>query len=187
MSTINLVKGQNISLAKVAGPSLNKVSVGLGWDESAGSDSFDMDVQVFGVDASGKSSQDQFVFYNNLTAPGIQHTGDNLTGDAAGDDETINITLDEVSPSVERIVATVSIHEAGTKGQNMGQISNAYARIYNTETGEEIAKLDLTEDYSIYKSMKVCELYRHNGEWKFKALEEGLQGELPQLLESFGL
>lgn len=187
MGTINLVKGQNISLAKEA-PGLKKVAIALGWDEKdTAGDTFDMDVQVFGIDAQGKSSKEQFVFYNNLTAPGIQHTGDNLTGGGEGDDETIIVTLDEVAASVERIVATVTIYQAKAKNQNMGQIKNAFARIYNAETNQEIAKLDLSEDYSIYSAMKVCELYRHNGEWKFKALEEGLQVELPQLLESYGI
>ena len=73
----------------------------------------------------------------------------------------------------------------------MGQINNAYVRIYNIETGEEIARLDLTEDYSIYDAMKVCEFYRHNGEWKFKTLEQGIEsgqtGGLGMLLTEYGL
>lgn len=186
MGTINLKKGQNISLAKEA-PGLKKVAVALGWDESGCGESFDMDVQVFGVNADGKVEEKNFVFYNNLVTEGIVHTGDNTSGGGDGDDETINVDLAAVSSDVQRIVATVTIHEAAAKSQNMGQISNAFARIYDIETGVEIARLDLTEDYSIFDSMKVCEFYRHNGEWKFKALEQGMEGSLPKMLESFGL
>ena len=114
MGAINLKKGQNISLAKEV-PGLTKVAVALGWDEFGCGDSFDMDVQVFCVDANGKVAEKNFVFYNNLTTEGIQHTGDNLTGDGDGDDETINIELVAVSSDVERIIATVSIHEAHQK------------------------------------------------------------------------
>jgi tellurium resistance protein TerD len=117
----------------------------------------------------------------------VVHTGDNRTGAGDGDDEQVKINLTKVPESVQRIAFTITIHEAEGRNQNFGQVSNAYARIYNESTEEELIRYDLGEDFSIETAIVVGELYRHNGEWKFSAIGSGYQGGLAALATDFGL
>ena len=129
------------------------------------------------------------VFYNNLTHPSgaIQHLGDNLTGAGDGDDEQIKIDLSIVPQEIEKIDFTVTINDAEARKQNFGQVSNAYVRVLNADTNEELIKYDLGEDFSIETAIVVAEIYRNNGEWKFNAIGSGFQGGLAALCGNFGL
>lgn len=188
---INLSKGQKVSLTK-DNPGLKKVVVGLGWDTNAfdtGGD-FDLDAAAFCLTESGKvSRQEDFVFYGNLKHPsgGIEHLGDNLTGAGDGDDEQVRIDLSLVPENIVKIAFTVTIYDAETRRQNFGQVNNAFIRIYNEETGEEMLKYDLGEDFSIETAAVFGELYKNNGEWKFNAIGSGYQGGLAALCASFGV
>ncbi len=188
---INLSKGQKVSLTK-DNPGLKKVVVGLGWDINAfdtGGD-FDLDAAAFCLTESGKvSRQEDFVFYGNLKHPsgGIEHIGDNLTGAGDGDDEQIRIDLSRVPENIVKIAFTATIYDAETRRQNFGQVNNAFIRIYNEETGEEMLKYDLGEDFSIETAAVFGELYKNNGEWKFNAIGSGYQGGLAALCASFGV
>ena len=144
---ISLKKGGNVSLSKEA-PGVEKIMVGLGWDERAtdGAD-FDLDASCFMLNSLGKVRNDQdFIFYNNLLSNdgAVQHTGDNRTGDSEGDDEVINVDLTKIAPNVERLAFTVTIYEADERRQNFGQVSNAYIRIVDLKSGKEIARFDLS-------------------------------------------
>lgn len=188
---INLSKGQKVSLTK-DNPGLKKVVVGLGWDTNAfdtGGD-FDLDAAAFCLTESGKvSRQEDFVFYGNLKHPsgGIEHIGDNLTGAGDGDDEQVRIDLSLVPENIVKIAFTVTIYDAETRRQNFGQVNNAFIRIYNEETGEEMLKYDLGEDFSIETAAVFGELYKNNGEWKFNAIGSGYQGGLAALCANFGV
>lgn len=187
---ISLVKGQGISLTKQL-PTLDQITVGLGWDTNAfvGS-SYDLDAQAFLVGANEKVVSDgHFIFYNQNTSPdgSVVHTGDNLTGEGDGDDETIDVTLTKVSQDVQKILFTVTIHDAIARGQNFGAVKNAYIRLVNKVTGEEVIRYDLTEDFSIETALVVGELYRHNGEWKFKAVGAGYQDQLVDFCNRYGV
>ena len=120
------------------------------------------------------------VFYGNLThsSGAIRHSGDNLTGVGEGVDETISIDLSKVPDSINKIVFVVSIYQANARRQNFGQVNNAFIQLVNSESNENLVKFDLSEDYSIETSMILGEIYRHNGEWKFSAKGEGIEGEL---------
>jgi tellurium resistance protein TerD len=171
-----LNKGGNVSLSKEA-PGLTAITVGLGWDvrTTAGVD-FDLDASAILTGENGKVlSDNHFVFYNNLTSPdgSVEHTGDNRTGEGDGDDEAINIELATVPPEVKTIVVPVSIHDAESRGQNFGQVRNAFIRVVNRADGQEIARYDLSEDASSETAMVFGEVYRHNGEWKFRAVGQG--------------
>ena len=76
---------------------------------------------------------------------------------------------------------TVTIYDADVRRQNFGQVSNAYIRIVDQTTGQEIIRYDLGEDFSIETAIVVGELYRYNGEWKFNAIGRGFQGGLAAL------
>lgn len=188
---INLSKGQKVSLTK-GNPGLKKIMVGLGWDVNAfdsGYD-FDLDASAFLTGANGKCKTDtDFVFYGNLEHPSgaVNHMGDNLTGEGEGDDEQIEIDLTAVPENVEKIAITVTIYDADVRRQNFGQVSNAFCRIVDETTGEELVRFDLGEDFSIETAVVVGELYRHNGEWKFNAIGSGFQGGLKALCDYYGI
>jgi len=187
--TINLSKGQKISLEKEA-PGLTKVFVGLGWDvkkADTGVD-FDLDASCVMLNEAGKVFSDKhFIFYNNLTSPegAVTHTGDNLTGTGDGDDEQIKIDLQKVPEGVKKIVFVVTIHDAEARKQNFGQVSNSFVRLVNEGNNQEIAKYDLGEDYSIETAMVMAELYRHNTDWKMTAVGSGYQGGLGAILSQY--
>ena len=189
--SVNLTKGQKVSLTK-GNPGLKNVVVGLGWDVNAfdsGAD-FDLDASAFLLGANGKTAAStDFVFYNNLQHPSgaVTHTGDNLTGEGEGDDESIKVDLSKVPASVEKIAFTATIHEAEARRQTFGQVSNAYIRIYDENTNQELLRYDLGEDFSIETAVVFGELYKHNGEWKFNAIVSGYQGGLAALCGSFGI
>lgn len=188
---INLSKGQKISLSKEA-PGLTHIMVGLGWDINRydGNADFDLDASAFLTGANGKCTcSGDFVFYNNLEHPSgaVKHMGDNRTGDGEGDDEQIFVDLAKIPANIERIAVTVTIFDAEKRRQNFGQVSNAYCRMVNDDTGEEIIRYDLGEDFSFETAMVVGELYRHNGEWKFNAIGSGFSGGLAALCQNYGL
>ncbi|SDN58053.1 tellurium resistance protein TerD [Psychrobacillus sp. OK028] len=191
MSVINLSKGQKIDLTKT-NPGLKNVLVGLGWDTNrySGGEDFDLDASAFIVDANGKAfNEKSFIFYNNLQSEegSVIHTGDNRTGDGDGDDEQLLVKLPIVPNNVQKVVFTVTIHDADQRKQNFGQVSNAFIRIVNEDTNEEIVRYDLGEDFSIETALVVGEIYRHNNEWKFNAIGSGFQGGLASLITEFGL
>nr|WP_294678068.1 TerD family protein [uncultured Blautia sp.] len=188
---INLSKGQKVSLTK-GNPGLKNIMVGLGWDVNAfdtGAD-FDLDAAAFMLGSSGRCPTDkEFIFYGNLehTTGAVKHMGDNLTGEGEGDDEQIEVKLTDVPANVERIAFTVTIYEAEARRQNFGQVSNAYIRIVDADTNQELIRYDLGEDFSIETAVVVGELYKHNGEWKFNAIGSGFQGGLAALCGHYGI
>nr|WP_053955499.1 TerD family protein [Inediibacterium massiliense] len=188
---ISLQKGQKVDLTKT-NPGLTKVLVGLGWDTNKydGGQDFDLDAAAFMLGENGKvSSDNDFIFYNNLkdAAESVTHLGDNLTGEGDGDDEQVKIDLAKVPAHVHKIDFTVTIHQATERNQNFGQVSNAFIRIANEQTGEELIRYDLGEDFSVETAVVVAELYRHNGEWKFNAIGSGFSGGLAALCQNFGI
>ena len=145
--------------------------------------------------ANGKVRKDEdFIFYGNLDSPdgSVHHTGDNLTGEGEGDDEVLTIDFTKVPADVDKIAITVTIYEAQVRKQNFGQVSNAYvrvARMANAQDmqGTEVLRFDLMEEFSVETALVVCEIYRHNGEWKFNAVGAGYQGGLEALCRAYGV
>ena len=188
---VNLKKGQKVSLTK-ENPGLKRVVVGLGWDVNAfdtGGD-FDLDAAAFLLTDSGKvKDSGDFVFYGNLkhTSGSVQHMGDNLTGAGDGDDEQIKVDLSMVPEEFSKIAFSATIYEAEARRQNFGQVNNAFIRIYNEETGEEILRYDLGEDFSIETAVVFGELYKNGEEWKFNAIGSGYQGGLAALCANYGV
>ena len=193
---VNLKKGQKVSLTK-DNPGLKKVVVGLGWDVNAfdsGAD-FDLDASAFLLNADGKVRKDEdFIFYGNLKSSdgSVTHTGDNLTGEGDGDDEVLIIDFSKVPADIQKIAITVTIYDAQVRGQNFGQVSNAYVRVArmaneNDMVGTEVLKFDLAEEFSVETALVVCEIYKNNGEWKFNAIGSGYQGGLAALCANYGV
>nr|WP_288711483.1 TerD family protein [uncultured Intestinibacter sp.] len=188
---ITLSKGQKVSLTK-GNPGLKHIVVGLGWDTNKydGGFDFDLDSAAFLLDENGKVNDDtDFVFYNNLkhSSGAVEHLGDNLTGEGDGDDEQVKVDLSLVPQNISKIAFTVTIHEALERRQNFGQVSNSYVRVIDEDTNQELLNYELGEDFSIETAIVVCEIYRHNGEWKFNALGSGFEGGLEALCKNFGV
>lgn len=190
MTTVSLAKGANVSLTKTD-PTMKRVLVGLGWDaRSTDGQDFDLDASAFLLNASGKArSPADFIFYGNLSSVegAVKHTGDNRTGEGDGDDESLKINLDLVPADVAKIVFVVTIHDAATRGQNFGQVSGAFIRLVNEDSQKEVTRYDLSEDASTETAMLFAELYRHNGEWKFKAIGQGYKGGLASVCAEYGI
>jgi tellurium resistance protein TerD len=187
---VTLTKGGNVSLTKQA-PGMTAVLVGLGWDArtTTGTD-FDLDASALLLNSTGKVVSDKhFVFFNNTTSPdgSVEHTGDNLTGEGEGDDETIKVNLAAVPAEVEKIVFPVSIYEGQARQQGFGQVRNAFIRIINQSDSAEVARYDLSEDASTETAMVFGELYRSGPEWKFRAVGQGYSAGLAGIAQDFGV
>lgn len=188
--SVSLQKGQKVDLTK-GNAGLSRIVVGLGWDEAKpekkgllggllggrnAESAFDCDAMAFVCDANGKiTNTSDVVFFNNLTHPSgaIQHMGDNLTGAGEGDDEQIIVNLTAVPEMYSKIVFTVSIYQARQRQQHFGKIENAFIRIVDAATNQELCKYNLSDNYTNMTSVIFGEVYRHNGEWKFNAIGQG--------------
>ncbi|MEV6973938.1 TerD family protein [Kitasatospora sp. NPDC093806] len=187
---VSLSKGGNVSLTKEA-PGLTAVTVGLGWDvrTTTGAE-FDLDASAIVLNADGKVlSNSHFVFFNNTSTPDntVVHTGDNRTGEGAGDDEAINVNLASLPAEAARITFPVSIYDAVARSQNFGQVRNAYIRVVNAAGGTELARYDLSEDAATETAMIFGELYRNGAEWKFRAVGQGYASGLSGIAQDFGV
>ena len=187
---IQLTKGQNVKLTK----GVQSVKVGLSWDSG-----FDLDVLALELDnKDGKCLGDPYaVFYNSIhkTAEGkptdpnqaVVHSGDNRTGEGEGDDEVILVDFNKLDPRCNAILFVINIYEGKQKGYNFGQVRNPRARLYYSSSDIADLVYELDEDYSSSVCMEFCVLYKHNDEWKFKALGEGNTNDLAEELSKYGL
>ncbi|WP_068159552.1 TerD family protein [Rhodococcus phenolicus] len=188
--SVSLAKGGNVSLSKQTA-NLTAITVGLGWDQRTTTGAaYDLDASALLTGQDRRVLTDQhFVFYNNLRSPdgAVEHTGDNLTGEGDGDDESIDIDLVALDPRVTNIFFPVSIHEAIERGQSFGQVVNAFIRVVDRNTGVELARYDLSEDASTETAMIFGEVYRHGGEWKFRAIGQGYASGLAGIARDYGV
>jgi len=188
--TVSLAKGGNVSLSKEA-PGLDEIMAGLGWDvRVTDGRAFDLDASAFLLNAAGKVRSDaDFLFYNNLSAAGgaVVHQGDNRTGAGEGDDEQVKIVLSRLPADVEKVALVVTIHEGERNGQSFGQVANAYVRLVDEASGREVVRYDLSEDASLETAMILGEVYRYNGDWKFRAVGQGFKGGLGPLAMHYGV
>lgn len=190
--TIDLVKGQNVNLTKEAS-GINNFVLGLGWDPAKfpGQAKFDLDASAILIGADGKAvgGVDGLIYFKHLAhaSGAVVHTGDNLTGDGDGDDEQIKVDLAKMPANVDKVIFVVNIYDAVNRKQNFGQVANSFIRIFNPADNKEITKYDLREDFSTQTCVAFGELYRNNGEWKFRALGEGSQDHLGSFAAKYGI
>ncbi|WP_343672353.1 TerD family protein [Chitinophaga sp.] len=181
---INLQKGQREAI------NAPKFTIGLGWDTNSSStgSSFDLDASVFILGENKKILSDShFVFYNNKKSPdsAVEHSGDNLTGEGAGDDEQIKVDLSKIDPNVTELSVVVTIHEAEARRQNFGQVRNSYVRIVDASSNQVLLKYELEEDFSIETAVEFGRIYKRNNEWKFEAVGAGMKGGLQDYLNKY--
>ena len=187
---VPLGKGQRVSLTKDH-PGLKKVKACLGWDVNVfDGEDFDLDASLFLLKDNNRVGRDEdFIFYGNLEHPSkaIVHTGDNRTGSGDGDDEVIEIDLSLIPDGYTQIAIDVTIYEAEKKSQNFGMVENAYIRLVNAETEEELLRYDLSEEYDLQTAIEFARIYKKNGEWKFKAVGCGYNGGLAAMCAQYGI
>lgn len=184
---VSLTKGGNLSLSKTA-PNLTKIKIELKWESrpTAGPD-FDLDASVFLLQENGKvRSDDDFIFYNQLSSvcQSVTHSGDDRTG---GGGEEVRVDLQKVPGHVKKLVFCATIDEAESRRQNYGMLSSAFISLVNLDNDVEVTRFDLSEDYGTETAMIFGEIYKHNDEWKFKAVGQGYAGGLEAMCRSFGV
>ena len=182
---INLRKGDKVAVG------FTNITVGLGWEPNEGTGAeFDLDVSAIMIDSNRKMpNKDYFVFYNNLVSPdgAVTHTGDDPDGKSSDgdDDESLLIDLNKVNPSVQEILFVVTINDAIQNKQNFGQVRDSYIRIVDNSNGQEIAKYELGEDFSIETAVEFGRLYKRDGKWKFEASGIGYKEDLAFFLSKY--
>lgn len=184
---IILQKGQRIDLTK-GNPTLERLVVGLGWDPieqkrggllgglfGGGGADMDIDASVIMLRDDRFAQNSDLIYFGNLTSAcgGVQHTGDNLTGDGDGDDEQVIVQLSRIPQEVNRLIFVVNIYDCVNRKQDFGQVANAYIRVVNDSSKEELLKFNLSDNYQGLTSLTVAEIYRHGSEWKFGAIGSG--------------
>ncbi|WP_042345162.1 TerD family protein [Bacillus massiliigorillae] len=186
---ISLQKGQRIDLTK-GNASLNQIMVGLGWDpvgKSSGGGllgglfggnknaNIDCDASVIMLQNDKFVNKNDLIYFGNLksSCTSVRHSGDNLTGDGDGDDEQIMINLKSIPERYNKLVFVVNIYDAVNRKQDFGMIQNAYIRVVNDSSKQELVKFNLTDNYGDLTTLVTGEIYRHNGEWKFAAIGDG--------------
>ena len=185
-TTVSLIQGEKATLGLAA----TKLRVGLGWNPrvNVGED-FDLDVSCFllGEDDQVRS-KDDLVFYNRLESPrgSVKHTGDNESGEGAGDDEAILVDLSLVPDDVAKLVFVATIHKARERRQNFGIVDDAYMRVVDRDTNEELARFDLSEDACVEHSLIFGALVKKADGWQFRAIGKGVETELPEIARSLG-
>ena len=187
---VRLTKGANVNLSKEA-PGLTAVFFGLGWDvRTTTGEDFDLDASAVVCGANGKVLSDQhFIFFNNLKSPDgtIEHAGDNKTGVGEGDDEVVKVNIAGLPAEVDKVAFIASIYDAENRKQAFGQVRNAYIRVVNQADNNELARYDLSEDYSTETALVFGELYRNGAEWKFRAVGQGYASGLAGVASDFGV
>lgn len=199
--SVKLTKGQKISLSKER-PGLSRIIVGLGWDAARpqgggflGSlfgggtvNDIDCDASALLLQNGKFVSKDDVVYFGNLRhkSQSVIHTGDNLTGDGEGDDEQIIIDLNRVPQQYDRIVIVVNIYAAYQRKQDFGMISNAFVRVVDSASNQEVLRYNLSDNYPGMTAMIFGEVYRYNGEWKFNAVGAGTRdGSISELAKRY--
>lgn len=186
---IRLEKNQRIKLTKSSGIVLNQIHLGLGWDVKDGI-KCDLDASIVLIDKNGKVKDNNFIFYHNLESScgSVVHSGDNRTGEGDGDDEILLIDLTKVPEDIAKISCIVSIHDYERFKQNFGIVEKAFVRVVDQSNQEEVARYDLTEDYSLFTALIFCHFERQeDNSWLFVTENTGFRNGLAEVLTSFGL
>ncbi|PSB23379.1 stress protein [filamentous cyanobacterium Phorm 46] len=185
--SIELTKGERFNLSQEA-PDFKKVAIALGWQVSQTAQNCDIDASVFMLAADGRIPDEKyFVFYNNLTSPdgAVRHSGDSRNGQIEGDDETVYLDLSKINSAIQEIVFVVTLHEGQEKNQSFSQVTNAFIRLYNSETGNELVRYNLNQIFSQETALEFGRLYRKNGEWRFHAVGQGYNAGLQSFVDKY--
>jgi len=196
--TINLTKGQRISLKKEA-PKLEQLMCGLGWDiaqkkggffSQLTQANFDLDSSILCLNSRDKiSSSQDIIYYGNLrhSSNSVLHQGDNLTGKGEGDDEQILVNLPQIPTNIHKLIFIVNIYDAIARKQDFSQVKNAFVRLVNLGNRQEIARYSLSgTGFEGNTGMIMAEISRQEDDWEVTAKGEGINVKgLPEIIRSY--
>lgn len=171
---INLTKGHTVNLTKES-PNLKRLYIGVGWDPIEASLNMDVDASIICINKEGKKQK--LVYYGNLKYHhgAIKHHGDNLTGCGDGDDEKIEVKLDELPEKIACLSIIINIYSAHIRRQDFSCVKNCFVHVDDMKTGKEIVRYDIDGNFNGKTGIFVADVYRCKGEWKFKAIGEGVE------------
>ncbi len=165
---VNLAKGGSVSLEKNGKPFLSSIRMGLGWEPAAGGRNVDLDASCIAFDAQRNKIETAWFMKLSIFNGAIAHSGDNLTGAGAGDDESITVHLDGLPPEACGLVFVVN----SFSGQKFTAVKNAYCRLVDAGSGQELVRFDLTQSEP-HTGVVMCKLVRQfSGEWVMTAIGE---------------
>lgn len=175
-------KGQKVRIGTVG--QFPKVRVALGWNVS--NPQCDIDLSAYLLDASGKvPGDDWFVFYGQTLSPDGS-VALHVNGSRA-DREYADIDFFKLNTSIRKIVFVLTINEALERHLNFSMVKDAYIRLLDPDSGQEIYSFMLTDYYDNVTSMMLGEIYLHNTEWKFNASGNGVARDLAGLCQLYGV
>lgn len=196
--SVTLQKGAKVDLHKAntdAGSTtpLSKLVAGAGWDAKSGQ-SIDLDLLLVQIGSDGKAIADAngngtnldeaVLFFNNQTLPGLQHSGDNRTGEGDGDDETVEVTLADVASDVQEIAVVVAVYDGA---DNFGAVENAYVRLVNADGNTELAKYELKDGMANTKGVELGRIKRDGQSFTFEATGNNIDGDFTAIVASYGV
>lgn len=165
---VNLRKNETVSLVKAGRPMLSVVRMGLGWEPAFGGRSIDLDASVIAYDSQRKKVDNAWFMKLKIFGGAIEHSGDNLTGEGAGDDEVISVDLGRVPAQVSGLVFVVN----SFSGQKFTDVAKAYCRLIDGQDNSELVRFDLTNSEA-RTGVIMCKLIRqYSGEWQMTAVGE---------------
>jgi len=181
-------RGQKIGLGQKVS-NLSGLIIGLQWDLNAGAREFELDTSIFMVDTADKTEEANFIFYNNPASRcgGVILKADHHTGVKECYDEILQLDLNRIPPYIQTLAVTVTIDEADARGQNFGQVSDAYLKIIDASIRKEVLFYKFAEQLSVETAIVVTEIYRHKSEWKINAIGRGFRGGLAALCDNYGI
>jgi tellurium resistance protein TerD len=199
LSTVKVVEGQKLDLSKAVAATgeatLTKIRVELGWDEPANGSQFDADASVIFAGDDEKALAQNVLYYGtpkvndvlSILGGAAIHSGDNLTGQGDGPDETITIDLSAVPATETKALIYVTIHEADSRNQNFGMVNNAFVQVVNDANNEILAKFELDFDADTATSLRFGHLFKRNDSWYFQAEKKEVTGGLGGIFATHGV
>ncbi len=172
---VNLKKGERVNLSSES----NRVSgviVGLGWDSAQmGSASVDCDVSAIICGFDGKARE--VIYFGRMRSENdaVIYTGDSQTGEGNGDNERIYINFTKLPQSIGKIVISANIYDAKAKRQHFGMINNAFVRVVNWKTGQEMCRFNLSDNYSGMTGIIAAEIFHTGTGWDFAPIGKAVQ------------
>ena len=184
---MQLSKGERFNISKEA-PDLKKMAIALGWQVTEAGQSYEIDVSAFMLGSDGKVPNDKyFIFYNNLqSCDGSVLQSIPEKNNRGQENKTIyGVILEKVNPQIEEMTFAVTIHEAEKINANFSNIKSAFIKISNLDTGIELVRYELKENFLRETAVEFGRLYRKNGEWKFQAVGQGYQAGLQSFVDKY--
>ncbi|MFD7166281.1 TerD family protein [Streptomyces violascens] len=163
---VSLQKNQTVSLVKGGRPLLSQVKMGLGWEPAFRGKDIDLDASVIAYGPQRNHLDSCYFGKLSILNGAIKHSGDNLTGEGAGDDEVIVVDLGRIPAEATGLVFTVN----SFSGQKFTEVAKAYCRLIDAASGEELVRFDLTGAEPQTGVMMAKLIKQFSGEWEMTAL-----------------